>query len=386
VVDAGQVTFAEWRRGLHRSGQDAAARLDALIDMLMHEPLLPASSGAKELFHSNLLAWMCRRFPDQARTVFRPWLVRTDVARPDRVRREFQHLDLVIEFTGYKPVVIENKLTALPDEEQLLRYTRGALSGLRSEPIFLLLSLADPGWRADRKRIGGHDWTHVSYGDLAKRLAAAFWNQGGFDGQVMAHEAAFAHLLHGVVEEVGVTAGSEPYQLPPVTVSQLADIGLSEMIGKTRGSQVMRRIEAVYARDGVKPTWTEVTVSHGQPVLSAYWRRSNGDSIGWQQQSRQWRLAMILASLQGRSTRHIKTRERFATAHQEWFDFGPFCEVLRVDEPHVTARTAAGPDGWQRFNPDFVYRYRLLPPATTVNQMVRIARVYGRAAEEWEWN
>jgi hypothetical protein len=351
----------------------------------MDEPLLPASLGAKELFHSNLLAWMCQRFPEQARSVLRPWLVRADVARPDRVRREFRHLDLVIEFSGYRPLVIENKLTALPDEEQLLRYTVGALSGLRPEPTLLLLSLADPGWRAGRKRIGGHGWSHVSYGDLGERLAAVFWKQSGFDGQVMAHEAAFAYLLHSVVDEVGVKAGSEPYQLPPATVRHLADIGLSETIGKTRGSQVMRRIEAVYARDGVQPTWTEVTVSHGQPVLSAYWRKTNGDSVGWQQQGRQWRLAMILASLQGRTTRHISARERYAAAHQEWFDFAPFCQVLRVSESDVTARTAAGPDGWQRFNPDFVYRYRLLPATTTVNQYVRTARAYGHAAQAWHW-
>ena len=385
-VELGEVSFAKWRRGLHGSSSDATRRMDALIRALTDEPLLPASLGAKELFHSNLLAWMCQRFPEQARQVFRPWLVPAEVSGPDRVRREFRHLDLVIELSGFQPLVIENKLTALPDEEQLSRYASGALAGFRAPPTLLLLSLANPGWRAGRKRLGGQDWSYLSYADLAQRLARVFWRSGGFEGQVLTHEAAFVHLLHRVVEEAGVQDGRETFQLPPATVSQLVDVGLSDAIGKIRGSQVMRRIEAGYARDGVRPTWTEVSLSHGQPVLSAYWQRANGDSIGWQQQGRQWRLAMILTSLHGRSARHVKARERHAAKHVTWFDFTPLCRVLRVGDHEIAAHRSAGALGWQRFNPDFVYRYRLLPAATTVHQFVRVARTYGQAAQAWDWS
>jgi hypothetical protein len=73
------------------------------------------------------------------------------------------------------------------------------------------------------------------------------------------------------------------------------------------------------------------------------------------------------------------------TPHQSWFDFTDVCKLLRVADIDVTARTATGPGGWQRFNPDFVYRYRRLPDATTVNRLVSIARAYGIAAQRWRW-
>src|SRR5664279_4046448 len=103
--------------------------LQAAIDALVAEPLWHVSLGSKELFHSNLLGWMCERFPAKALDVFRPWLVPAPTTTATRVRREYKHLDLVIEWAGYAPLVIENKVFSLPDDSQLIRYGDELASG-----------------------------------------------------------------------------------------------------------------------------------------------------------------------------------------------------------------------------------------------------------------
>src|SRR3954447_4489814 len=84
-------------------------RLATLVDRLVEEPLFHASLGAKELFHTNLLASMARTHPEMAREVLAPWLLTASGPSVDRVRCEFRRLDLVVEFAGCEPLVVENK-------------------------------------------------------------------------------------------------------------------------------------------------------------------------------------------------------------------------------------------------------------------------------------
>jgi hypothetical protein len=376
--------FAAWAEDLEDDLAPGRAALTGLRGQLLDEPLLPASLGAKELFHSNVLAWMCRRFPDDARQVFAPWLTPDPAATKSRVRREYRHMDLVIEFAGHQPLVIENKLTALPDEAQLAGYTTTALRGL-GDATLVLLSLADPGWPDHRKLIAGREWRYVSYLDLAGRLGTTFWGEVTFERQMLQHEAQFAHLLHRVITTAAIHDDGETFHLEPAALATLTEVGLDDAVGKVRGAQTMRLIETAYAELGINPTWTETSLSHGEPLLSAYWRTSNGDCVGWQAQGNQWRLAMILTSLQGRSDTDISAREGHADLNSNWFDFTALRDTLGVDETAIAANTRGGPDAWQRFNPDFIYRYRRLPIATTVEDIVQVAIAYGRAAETWTW-
>ncbi len=73
---------------------------------------------------------MCERFQERARIVLTPCLGADPTCVIDRVRREDKSLDLVIECAGYAPLVIENKMFSLPDEDQLARYGTGALVGV----------------------------------------------------------------------------------------------------------------------------------------------------------------------------------------------------------------------------------------------------------------
>lgn len=87
----------------------------ATCDRLRQEPLFQFSLHAKELFHSNFLAWFIDAHPQCGRQAFAPWVAADRGARTNRVRRERSNLDLAVELEGLRPFVIENKVFSPPD-------------------------------------------------------------------------------------------------------------------------------------------------------------------------------------------------------------------------------------------------------------------------------
>ncbi len=168
------------------------------------------------------------------RQVFEPWLVPSGREDAGQVRREYRHLDLVIEFAGYEALVIENKTFALPDENQLSRYTHEAIANVPGQPQLLLLSLVDPGWPDGTLVVGDRAWQWVSYRQLAGQLAAAFWDEQEFAGQVIAHEAYLAGLLADLLDVVSVRSLDEPFRLAPNDLRQLHRANIADAIGKAR--------------------------------------------------------------------------------------------------------------------------------------------------------
>jgi hypothetical protein len=367
------------------AGSKATAALEAVCAALVAEPMWHVSLGSKELFHSNLLGWMCERFPRAAMAVFEPWLVRDAAATSTRVRREYKHLDLIVEFAGFAPLVIENKVFALPDDAQLARYASDALRRI-SGATPLLLSVTDPGWPGGRLRTGGYEWHHLSYGELATGLRAAFAGKAGFDAQLLVHEATLIEALVAVIDLIGKPDPAQPIALRSQQIEILDAARLSDGIGKIRARHIMDLIEAEYAERGLNPTRTEVGFSRGLTLLAAFWLGPDGDGVGWQFQGRQWRLAMIVATRRGVGTQRAAERAAFAAKHVRWFDFTPLYRTLHVTDEDVRPKNARVPaDGFNKYDPDFVYRYRLLPQDATVSQFVELAVAYGKAAQAWRF-
>jgi hypothetical protein len=301
------------------------------------------------------------------------------------VRREYRHLDLVVELPGFEPLVVENKSFSLPDEKQLGRYTRYAVRAVPGEPTLVLLSLCEPGWAGGTREIEGRTWRWVSYRELGARLAEAFAGGTEFGEQVLQHEARLVRLLDRIIQSVGVQDIGEPLRLPAEFVQPLERAGIADAVGKARAHQVMqlirRELDAMALRP---PAWDlEVGFSNGQPLLAGFWKANEDVVVGWQYQGRQWRLAMILKGdeLHGRG-RHTE-RAAFAREHLDYFDFNPMYETLgTTEEECLPRRTRTDGTGFNRYDPDFVYRYRLLPDVT-VDKFVRLAISYSRWAAEW---
>jgi hypothetical protein len=167
----------------------ADGSLGALCRQLSDEPLWHVSLGSTELFHSNVLDWMCEQFPDEARQVLSCWL---------------QPAEQAVMF-------------ALPDVAQVHRYLAGPVVAIVPQPTLVLLSLTDPGWAGGRLNVDGKTWVRASWRDLAQRLHTQFAGRSDFGAQLLVHEAQLIDLLRRAIDEVSVKSDDVLFLLPVST-------------------------------------------------------------------------------------------------------------------------------------------------------------------------
>ncbi len=119
------------------------------LSKLEHSPLFAASLGSKELFHSNLLAFLISRHPSLAKKLFK-----VDLGENPSIERELNHADLVISGNGQK-LVVENKVKDVAGPEQL-----SEISGrFKDATAFVLLSFL--GENIKKEQLG--QWREISY-------------------------------------------------------------------------------------------------------------------------------------------------------------------------------------------------------------------------------
>lgn len=102
----------------------SAESLRTITERLGDEPLFHLMLAHRELFHTNLLAWFFEHLAhigDRAVAELSP---ADENQHERRVRREWKHLDLVVETPGRAPLVVDNKIFALPDETAADRLRR----------------------------------------------------------------------------------------------------------------------------------------------------------------------------------------------------------------------------------------------------------------------
>lgn len=352
-------------------------------DKLSAEPLLQMSLHSKELFHSNVLAWFCERYPQEAHVALRNWAPKRD-SDIHRIQREKLNLDLVIELPGLAPVVIENKVFSPPDESQLERYAEKVRrkKDLR-EPTFLLLSLTNPNWKDSRYVTeSGAEWHYVSYQDLADALSESAPAVPGFPGEILSHYILFISLLHELVEDLATPGPGEPIGITSSAGEFLQSVRMKDAVEKLRARSVAasihRAMTPVLKRTPVK---YKADYTNGQPLLEAFIECRNGDRIGWQYQGDQWRLAIITKKNVGRSKAERESRHKtVAKKYAKWFDFSQINSLIGREVSDVPRLEAAG--RYCGYNPDFVYRYRKLPNLT-LTEMETLSRHYLTEAKKW---
>jgi hypothetical protein len=327
--------------------------LTGVCAALAREPLLHASLGSKELFHSNILGWLVETFPDAARHVFQPMLTADPGQHVHRARRELKSLDLVIELPGFRPLVIENKVFSLPDETQLDRYAATNMPAAKiDEPDLALLSLADPNWSGGRYG----NWRYLSYLELAARLLEVIDPIRGadaFSGDLLEHYANFITALSEVAELVLPDSDDEPLELGAEMLAPLRTVRLHDAAQKLRARHVMHVLAADYADAGLRPQLVESNLTNGRVLLTTGFRSAADDEFGWQLQGGQWRRYAVLPQLAGRGPQAKTARAANAgTHHHAWFTFTTEQQILGHDTP-------PGPPsgGYNHYDPDFVYRY-----------------------------
>ena len=210
------------------------------------------SLGSKELYHSNVWAWIISLDKEK----FVKMLLPNDdqIVAVDSVLREQDHRDLTIwvklKDASSKCIVIENKLKSIPTVDQLNKYAeklgkyyyKGFLTGLK-RPI-----IVD---NCNMVHTEHGDWNFLSYNDFSgilekfvKEIASKISNQT----KVIISE----YLDNNRYVEELVNMNIKNNRLEQNFDSELDDLGLRDLINKINGSNFVSYVANRLEKDGIK--------------------------------------------------------------------------------------------------------------------------------------
>ncbi len=140
------------------------------VDSLSDNTMFNMSLTSKELFHSNIWAWMIKKYPN----IFAPaFNLSYDKNEIFEIYREKHHFDLSIQ-TKDEFIIIENKLKSFPDKKQLERYAKYS-THLKKKIV--LISYLSPlfNWALSPSNPNdGIEWRFSHYGELHRVLKKCF--------------------------------------------------------------------------------------------------------------------------------------------------------------------------------------------------------------------
>lgn len=133
---------------------------------LENSPIYVMSLGSKELFHSNLWAWLIKDNPEYVNAFFDD----IDVDQVIDVKREYDHFDIMFEAVGKdnkKTIyVIENKFKSIPYQEQLEQYSKKLTEKVNNKKVeykCCLASVLKPNFELAK-------WSFCSYKDILTKI------------------------------------------------------------------------------------------------------------------------------------------------------------------------------------------------------------------------
>jgi len=338
--------------------------------------------GHRELFHSNLLAWFFRCLPDIADDVFGPLSGVVNVRLNEKrvVLREKSNLDLIFQWPNRRTLVFENKVFSLPDEEQLEAYSSIAGS-IDESAVLYLLSLGNPGWSCGRKEIGGREWRWISYRDLAQRIRSSLPSSDlTYEAETMRRYSLVVDLLSDLVDHVLVMESDEMVHLSADVSDALGDDKLASTMAKLRAQSVVNRIRQALDAAEITVGAVKSSLTNALPLIEWFCEtnRAPGARAGWQLQGTQFRLALITPHLGGRTQSDRQARFDFAKSNEELFDFSPLDQILGTEGVAIKPLPKSDNTfGFNRYDPDFVYRYKSTP-RITVAQLEVAAVAFAR--------
>ncbi|MCP2285151.1 PD-(D/E)XK nuclease superfamily [Promicromonospora umidemergens] len=358
------------------------AQLSDLAGRLRAEPLAAIMYGSLELFHSNLLAWFFKAFPQAAEEVFASDLP-PGIQETRDVQREHRDLDLIMTFPGKERLAIENKVFSVPTVEQLDRYRHDVLDpweaqGLGSSTA-VLLSVFKPNWIDSLP-----GWTFLGYDELADRIEHAMARTpSSYEAETVDRYTRVIRVLAGLAEAVIVQDLGEPADLPLELETAVGDEKLAMRLRKFRAHCVAETIAAETKDHGGS---AKGGFSKGQPLIE--WFRNVpmnsveiDGAVGWQMQGGDFRRALIVSSsLSG--PENLDARRAFAAEHEEWFDFAPIDPIFGSEAAAVRPALPAdgSPRGFNKYDPNFLYRAKKVA-RPTVQQLIDATHAIVKSVE-----
>jgi hypothetical protein len=330
-----------------------------------------------ELFHTNMLYWLATERPDESTALWKAFgLTSPPVDKQSAfIRREWHHIDLVVSPGDDQPaLVIENKIGAIPNPQQLDGYYAGLRSARPPFSMdasrFVLLSLTPPSF------VPPEPWRSITYRDLLPGFRETARNLTGADASLV---DAYADLVQRLDEIATVyapaTDRNAPFALSPEERSWLIELRLLSLVEKVRTG----RFAEIFIRslpDNLKTAGEAGTgYTNGSAIYQWFMSGPAGRRIGWQVQHGQFRLAVILGEAD--PSLPSEQDELVARLYPSYFDFS-----LADDLRHLLGQYS-GRKMWLHYAPRFVYRYAPLSPDATWNDLLALATWFSRRAQEF---
>ena len=345
-----------------RSGPEVIA---ALGKDLMYQ----LSTAGQELFHSNMLYWLATNAPDASAAIWELFGLET----PDAAFREYQKVDLYVK-NAERHLFLENKVMALPDAEQLARYSeRLEKQGFGDNAQWILLTLIPPVFEISR--VGSGRWRCITYRDLLPALQETINALEGSDREVVTR---YAEMVANLVDLAAVYDPQRdvdsPFWLEAALQESLEQARLASVVKKlqmTRVAEGIReRLKAVAERaDGARVDAGMSTRSKAGIVQHFIEYKSGRVTrqLGWQLEGRQLRLVGILGD---KEWKRIDPSQRGQILEDE--NEGYFCFDDGFEEFGELLEPYSGKRDWLQYGEQFRYRYSSVKEETTWSELIEL--------------
>ena len=356
--------------------------------------LYQMSLGSKELYHSNVWAWLIENDPKFIKVFFRDY--DENIYEFESVSREYKDRDLTIWFHKKEDAndkyyyVIENKIKSLQSEDQLKKYTedlsgyvllQGVFTGIKNALNEDTLTL--PHKNAPEKT---SSWEFLDYETIAQNIRAvteACAEQE--NGVIFRHKAQIEEYctIIGIIYRflnAAVKSTANRWNLFPdeETDRDLKVLRLKDVFLKLKGADFLRYIEQRRAElDALCPKDLGFSLQLGQSFHNGKStldirfdnRQENCDDylrIGVQIEGNQYRLM----AEQGGGHTGKEVFERFKGG---WFDADFNCKKTRslFGKPTKMEKAYCKYDGHNRREPYmFVYQYYIIDSSCTYETLL----------------
>lgn len=155
-------------------------KLKNIIKDLSNNVMFSLSLTSKELFHSNLWAWLGRKYPKMFTEIFLDEKVELD--ENSIILREYNNFDLYVETEEFI-CVFENKCKSMPNKSQLMKYDKKLAKikeekekeiEIKTKTKTKLISYFEPigryVWADDNTPSRIHDWSIITYNELCEKF------------------------------------------------------------------------------------------------------------------------------------------------------------------------------------------------------------------------
>lgn len=379
------------------------------FEALDASPLFHLSLASKELFHSNFIAFLCQRFPQEMSGVFSDLLgqrkqIPVDTnGRGKGIWRERGNLDLDIGFADDSSLVIEVKVKSLPREDQLQEYA-SKVAGRKTCDLWLL-SLAQAsfstGHGSERPSVAGNgcaqvrSWRHVDLVELVEDVQKRVRPADAYLASMIQDYGRLVLTLGEVRSRLIVDFEDDAsFFLPDPVVRKLTAHRIHDWAFKLRYGQLAQKVWESFGLTRLEGRWTG---KEGTTFASSGMSRGTGlCSVGRVILGSGTQSLFVGVQFQGHMLRLFSRAETSkqdaaqkvftylaggddASTARRWF------HIEGLPARHrALLRPANMRDDFCQYDKLFYYNYWLVRPDATARDLADLMGSLVRSIENWE--